>query len=133
MSKALQPVKGSSRLLEQRNSYWLITNRRPGRVDVWTMGLADGRRVLPVFSFEEEAAFFLRLGIQGSWQLRRVEAGELVSLLYSLCRGVQLVALDPASGVEADIVNRFVSLGRKRFVDVLLRKGASVRLPLNAP
>ena len=93
-----------------------------------TMRLADGRSVLPVFSFEEEAALFLRLGVQGGWQIRRAEAGELVSLLYSLCREVELVVLDPVSDVEADVVNRFVSLGRKRFVDVLLRREVSVRL-----
>ncbi len=128
MSEALQPLKGSSRPPGRRNSYWLITKRRRGRVDLLTMRLADGRSVLPVFSFEEEAALFLRLGVQGSWQIRRSEAGELVSLLYSLCREVELVVLDPVSDAEADAVNRFVSLGRKRFVDVLLRREASVRL-----
>jgi hypothetical protein len=128
VSEALQPLEGSSRAPGRRNSYWLITQRRRGRVDLLTMGLADGRSVLPVFSFEEEAALFLRLGVQGSWQVRRTEAGELVSLLYSLCREIDLVALDPVSDVEADVVNRFVSLGRKRFADVLLRREASVRL-----
>lgn len=126
MSEALRPLKGSSRASGRRNSYWLITKRRRGRVDLLTMRLADGRSVLPVFSFEEEAALFL--GVQGSWQIRRSEAGELVSLLYSLCREVELVALDPVSDVEADMVNTFVSLGRKRFVDILLRREASVRL-----
>lgn len=128
MSEALRPLKGSSRAPGRRNSYWLITKRRRGRVDLLTMRLADGRSVLPVFSFEEEAALFLRLGVQGGWQIRRAEAGELVSLLYSLCREVELVVLDPVSDVEADVVNRFVSLGRKRFVDVLLRREVSVRL-----
>ena len=128
MSKTLQPLKGSSRQSGQRrNSYWLISKRRRGRVDIWTMGVDDGRSVLPVFSFEEEAALFPSLRVQGSWQVRRVEAGELVSLLYGPCRGVELVALDPVSDVEAAIVNRCVSLKRKRFVEVLLRKGVSVR------
>ena len=133
LSEALQPLEGSSRTVGQRNSYWLITKHSRGGVEVWTMGLADGRSVLPVFSFEEEAALFLRLGVQGSWQVRRAEAGELVSLLYGPCRGIELVALDPVSGVEPAVVNRLVSLGRKRFVDVLLRKGGSVRLFSNAP
>lgn len=128
MSEALRPLKGFSRAPGRRNPYWLITKRRRGRVDLLTMRLADGRSVLPVFSFEEEAALFLRLGVQGSWQIRRAEAGELVSLLYSLCREVELVVLDPVSDVGADVVNRLVSLGRKRFVDVLLRREASVRL-----
>ena len=128
MSKALQPLKSSSRQSGQRRrSYWLISKRRRGSLDIWTMGLADGRSVLPVFSFEEEATLFLSLGVQGSWQVRRVGAGELVSLLYGPCRGVELVALDPVSDVEPAVINGCVSLPRKRFVDVLLRKGTSVR------
>jgi hypothetical protein len=92
------------------------------------MGMADGRSVLPVFSFEEEATLFLSLCVQGSWQVRRGGTGELVSLLYGPCRGVELVTLDPVSEVEAAEVNSWVSLTRNKFVDVLLRKGASVRL-----
>ncbi len=110
------------RAQRRRNPFWLITKRRHAGVDVLTMGLDDGRTVLPVFSFEEEAALYLRRGLRGSWQLRRTEAGELVSLLCSLCREVELVALDPVSDVEADVMNGFVSLERERFVDVLLRR-----------
>jgi hypothetical protein len=90
-------------------------------LEVLTTNLADGRRVLPVFSFEEEAALFLYLGVQDSWQVRRTGAGELVSLLYGLCREVELVALDPMSDGETDVMNRLVGLERGRFVDVLLR------------
>ena len=97
-----------------------------------TMRLADGRSVLPVFSFEEEAALFLCLGVQGSWQVRRAEAGELLSLLCSSCRKIELVALDPVSDVETDVVNKLVSLERERFVDVL-RMEAAVRPSPSAP
>jgi hypothetical protein len=102
-------------------------------LEVLTMSLADGRRVLPVFSFEEEAALFLCLGVQGSWQARRTGPGELVSLLYGPCRQVELVALDPMSEVETDMMNRLVSVERGRFVDVLLRREASVRLSPYVP
>jgi hypothetical protein len=85
------------------------------------MSLADGRTVLPVFSFEEEAALFLCLGAQGGWQVRRTGPGELASLLYGPCREVELVALDPMSDVETDVMSNLVSLKRRRFVDVLLR------------
>ena len=91
------------------------------------MSLVDGRRVLPVFSFEEEAALFLCLGVRGTWQVRRTGPGELVSLLYGPCRQVELVALDPMSDVETDVMNRLVSVERGRFVDILLRREASVR------
>ncbi len=89
--------------------------------------LADGRRVLPVFSFEEEANLYLRLGIRGSWRDRQTEVGELLSLMYCLCSKVELVALYPTSDVEIDVMDRLVSLERERFVDVLLRREASVR------
>lgn len=109
----------------RRNPYWLIVKRKRGRLEVLTTGLADGRRMLPVFSFEEEGALYLRDGIRGSWQLRPTSAGELVSLLYGPCRKVELVALDPISDVETEVMNGLVSLERERFVDVLLCKAVS--------
>jgi hypothetical protein len=109
----------------RRDPFWLIAKRRRSELEVLTTGLADGRRVLPVFSFEEEGALFLRDGIRGGWQLRPTSAGELVSLLHSLCRKVELVTLDPMSDIETDVVNGLVSLERERFVEVLLRKAVS--------
>ncbi len=105
----------------RRSPYWLLAKRRCGRLEVLITCLADGRRVLPVFSFEEEAALYLCLGARDGWQVRRTGTGELVSLLYGPCREVELVALDPMSDVDTDVMNRLVSLGRKKFVDVLLR------------
>ncbi len=127
MSQAPQLVGWSVGTAVRRRPYWLITKRRCGRLEVFTRGLADGRRVLPVFSFEEEAALFLWLGLQEGWQVRRTGPGELVSLLYGPCRKVELVALDPVSEVETDVMNSFVSVERGRFVDILLRRKASVR------
>ncbi len=134
MSQAPQLVGWSVDAAVRRSPYWLLAKRRCGRLEVLTTSLADGRRVLPVFSFEEEAALFLCLGGQGSsWQVRRTAPGELVSLLYGPCREVELVALDPISEVETDMMNRLVSVERGRFVDILLRREASVRLPPYAP
>jgi hypothetical protein len=93
-------------------------------LEVLTTSLADGRRVLPVFSFEEEADLYLRRGTRGSWRVRRTEAGELLSLLYCLCNKVELVALDPISDGETDVMDRLVSLERERFIDVFLRSRA---------
>jgi len=121
VTQAPQLVGESVGTAVRRSSYWLLATRRCGGLEAFTTGLADGRRVLPVFSFEEEAALFLCLGVEGSWQVRPTGPGELVSLLYGLCKEVELVALDPISDVETDVMNRLVSLGRRRFVDVLLR------------
>ena len=108
----------------RRDPYWLVAKCRRGSLEVLTARLPDGRSMLPVFSFEDEATHYLRNGIRGSWHVRRTQAGKLVSLLCSLCSKIDLVALDPMSDVETDDVNRLVSLGRERFVDVLLRREA---------
>jgi hypothetical protein len=128
VSQAPQLVGWSVDAAVRRSPYWLLAKRRCGRLEVLTTSLVDGRRVLPVFSFEEEAALFLCLGVQGTWQVRRTGPGELVSLLYDPCRQVELVALDPMSEIETDVMNRLVSVERGKFVDILLRREASVRL-----
>ena len=127
MSQAPQLVERSVKAAVRRNPYWLLAKRRRDRLEVLTTSLADGRKVLPVFSFEEEADLYLRRGIRGSWRVRQTEVGELLSLLYCLCNKVDLVALDPASEAETEVMDRLVSLERERFVDVFLRREASVR------
>jgi hypothetical protein len=131
-SQAPQLIERSANLAVRRSPYWLLAKGRPGRLEVLITSLADGRRVLPVFSFEEEAELYLRLGIPGGWRVRQTEVGELLSLLYCLCNKVELVALDPISAVETDVLNRLVSLERERFMDLLLRREASVRLSPDA-
>jgi hypothetical protein len=124
-----QLVGWSADAAVRRGPYWLLASVRRGRLEVLTTSLADGRGVLPVFSFEEEARLYLRASIRGSWRVRQTGAGELVSLLCGLCKEVELVALDPISDVETDVMDRLVSLKRERFVeDVLLRTEASVGL-----
>jgi hypothetical protein len=127
-SQAPQLIERSANPAVRRRPYWLLAKGRPGRLEVLITSLADGRRVLPVFSFEEEANLYLRLGIPGGWRVRQTEGGELLSLLYCLCNKVELVALDPMSGDETDVMDRLVSLERERFMDVLLRKETSVML-----
>ena len=120
MTQTLQRAGRSVSMAMRRSPYWLLAKRRCGRLEVLVTSLADGRRVMPVFSFEEEATLFLCLCAQGSWQVRQTGAGELASLLYGPCREVELVALDPMSDAETDVMNRLVSLERGRFVNVLL-------------
>jgi hypothetical protein len=127
-SQAPQLVGRSVNAAVRRRPYWLVAKHRRGRLEVLITSLADGRRVLPVFSFEEEAELYLRLGIPGGWRVRQTEVGELLSLLYCLCNKVKLVALDPMSADETDVMDRLVSLERERFIDVLLRRETSVSL-----
>ena len=120
MSQAPQLVGRSVNAAVRPSPYWLLAKRRRDRLEVLTTSLADGRRVLPVFSFEEEADLYLWLSIRGSWRVRQTEVGELLSLLYCLCNKVDLVALDPISDGETDVMDRLVSLKRERFMDVFL-------------
>jgi hypothetical protein len=72
-----------------------------------TTALADGRRLLPVFSFEE-ARLFLRLGGRCGSRVRAAGVRELVSILSGPGVGMELVALDPLPQGEAEEVNRLL-------------------------
>jgi hypothetical protein len=87
-----------------------------------SMELNDGRRALSVFSFEEEARLFQRLGTRGGWWVRETGVGKLLSVLYGPCREVELVALDPLPQREAEAVNRLLCVDRDRFVGFLQQK-----------
>jgi len=81
-------------------------------------------KVLPVFSFEEEAEMFLRLGGYDSsgWRARESCAGELVSVLLGPCLDVEGVALDPLPEMPEDGTLGLVWVGRKRFLGQLLER-----------
>jgi hypothetical protein len=125
-------VRGTTRLLEssptrpaRRMRFWLVSGNGPSRPEEpLTVGFKDGSRALAVFSFEEEARLFLRLGGRRGWRVRAAGVGELVSILSGPGVGVELVALDPLSQGEAAEVNRLLCVKRERFVGFLLRKGS---------
>ena len=82
---------------------------------------AGSQRVLAVFSFEEEAILFLRLGgYDGRWRARESCADELVSVLYGPSKGVKSVALDPLPEMLEDGTLALVEVGRERFVEQIL-------------
>ena len=82
-------------------------------------------KVLPVFSFEEEAEMFLHLGgyEDSGWRARESCAGELISVLLGPCLDVEGVALDPLPEMLEDGTIGLVEVGRRRFVGQLLEKG----------
>jgi len=84
-------------------------------------------KVLPVFSFEEEAEMFLHLGGYGDsgWRARECCADELVSVLCGPCVDVEGVALDPLPEMLEDGTIGLVEVGRRRFVEQLLEGGAN--------
>jgi len=92
-------------------------------MEVLTAALARGGEALPVFSFEEEANMFLRLGAWGDdWRARETAGGELVSVLCGPCAGVDRVVLDPIPlpGSLVEGLNGLLSTGREAFMRSLL-------------
>ena len=102
-----------------RRSFWLIVTRAHRRMEVLTIA-ASGETVLPVFSFQEEGEFFLRLEATAEWWLRETTTGELISLLLVLWTQVDKVALDPLPGLWEKEIIGLVSTGRRRFVRRLM-------------
>lgn len=109
-------------------AYWLIAKNAYPEIEVLTLD-CEGERVLPVFSHEEEAQMFLRLGAPGSgWRARETKTGELLSVLSKSCAGVKEVALDPLPEMVAERTVGFVSLLRERFIERITAR----RRPLRA-
>ena len=103
-----------------RRSFWLIATRAHGRMEMLTIN-AGGETVLPVFSFQEEGEFFLRLEARAAdWWPRETTTGELVSLLLGLCARVDKVALDPLPSLGERETIGLVSTGRRRFMRYLM-------------
>jgi hypothetical protein len=110
--------------------YWLIAGKRNNRVEVLTIRTDDEQETLPVFSSEEEAGMFLRLGgVTGGWRARESGAGELVSMLYGPCAGVRMVALDPSPEMVVEGTLGLVTLLRESFMGlVMARRGGPPKL-----
>ena len=126
--RATTPQKGSRRRSPASKTRWLIARDGTGRLEPLCVRRGSAR-VLPVFSFEEEAEMFVRLGGyegDGGWRAKESSAGELVSVLCGLCVGVGGVALNPLPQMLKDGTIGLVLVGRRRFVGGYWReRGAS--------
>src|SRR5919202_6365988 len=108
-----------------RQPRWMLVEHQNGsRINVLTVEYSN-RRVLPIFSFEEEAEMFLRFRTsEMGWRVRQTTSGELVSMLYGPCVDVEKVALDPPPlEITGAAILDLVSLNREDFVRTLLHKG----------
>jgi hypothetical protein len=103
---------------------WMIARDGEGRLEPLCVR-AGLSKVLPVFSFEEEAEMFLHIGGYGDseWRARESSVGELVSVLCGPCVDVEGVALDPLPEMLEDGTLGLVWVGRKRFLGQLLARG----------
>jgi hypothetical protein len=125
-----EPVVGKAALPVGRDApWWLIARVENGRTEVLTVR-KGGQSTLPVFSFEEEAELFLRLGRPGGgWSIRESRRGELISVLSGQCAGVERVALDPLPEPWTGAMIDLCCLGRGDFVAALARDPRSSRRP----
>jgi hypothetical protein len=134
--RATTPQKGSRRRSPASKTRWLIARDGTGRLEPLCVRRGSAR-VLPVFSFEEEAEMFVRLGGyegDGAWRARESSAGELVSVLLGPCKDVGSVALDPLPEMLKDGTVGLVSVERGCFLGRLFaREGLEVsRIPLDS-
>ena len=122
------PLSGPPRRSPSSKTRWLIARDGDGHLEPLCV-YAGATRVLPVFSFEEEAEMFLRLGGYdgGRWRARESSAGELVSLLCGPCKGVRGVALDPLPEMLKDGTVGLVRVERESFLgQIFAREGLGV-------
>jgi len=122
------PLSGPPRRSPSSKKRWLIARDGDGHLEPLCV-YAGATRVLPVFSFEEEAEMFLRLGGYdgGRWRARESSAGELVSLLCGPCKGVRGVALDPLPEMLKDGTVGLVRVERESFLgQIFAREGLGV-------
>jgi hypothetical protein len=88
------------------------------------------KKVLPVFSYKEEAQMFLRFSrdvVEEGWRVIESGAGELVSVLYGLCGEVEEVALDPLPEMVAERTVGLVSLDRGFFIERITTRRRALR------
>jgi hypothetical protein len=120
--QATEPPSKPPRRSPTPTTRWLVARDGDGRLE--PLCVHEGAaRVLPVFSFEEEAQMFLCLGgYEGAdgWRARESCAGELVSVLLGPCLDAKGVALDPLPEMLEDGTIGLVWVGRKRFLGQLL-------------
>ncbi len=100
-------------------TFWLIVQDDSDRPKVFNLGVGRGEKSLPIFSFEEEALLFLRLGgLEGPWRARETDAADLGSALTGTCSHVRRVVLDPFPEIGFDALFETVSLRWERFIDL---------------
>ena len=109
-------------------TFWLLTRQDGRRVEALSVTPDGGEEALPVFAHREEAEMFLRLGTFRAdvWRVRQTGRGELISLLCDPCRRVGRVVLDPLPDFGAGSPSRAPSMGRERFLKLVLgRRGGA--------
>ena len=115
-------IEGRTATTRRFETSWLLVrdDLGAGPPEVLTLGDGPEGRVLPIFSFEEEAQLFLRLcGFGGGWHTSRRDAADLASVLLDACPDARRIALDPIPEIGPHGPHHLVSLSREDFVGLL--------------
>lgn len=98
--------------------WWLIARSGFCGLEALTADLDGEGEALPIFSLEEEAGMFLWLQApEAGWEVREATHGELVSVLYGPCAGVERVVPDPLSLTGTSTTMWLPSVHRKVFAE----------------
>ena len=82
---------------------------------IFELETGSGEKSLPIFSFEEEARLFLRLGdLEGLWRTSETDAARLAET----CSGAEYVVLDPLPEIGFDALGGDVGLRWEMFLDL---------------
>ena len=96
-------------------TFWLIVRYDAGQPMFFELETGSGENLLPIFSFEEEAQLFLRLGsLEGLWRASETDAATLAET----CLDAQYVVLDPFPEIGLDALDEAVSLQWEMFLDL---------------
>jgi hypothetical protein len=120
-------------------TFWLIVRGHVGAgggpPEILTLeaggGVEGDGKILPVFSFEEEALLFLCLcGFSGGWRASKSEITDLALVLSDACPEVRSVALDPIPEIGTYGLDDLVSLSREAFFGLLCHRTMMLRTGL---
>ena len=117
-------IEEGARARTRFETSWLIVRdgvgAEGGPPEVLTLGNWVDGKILPVFSFEEEALLFLRLcDLEGGWRASKSGGAHLAWVLYDACPDARRVALDPIPEIGPHGPHDLVSLSREDFVGLL--------------
>lgn len=115
----------------KQTSYWLIVRDTENGVETYTtdLGASDSGRMLPVFSFEEEAEMYLFLrGSRGDWRISEALAGDLHRLFDTILENIVCVTLDPIPENSFFDTTGLLSITRQDFIVRLQSANRRLRL-----
>ena len=108
---------------------WLIVSLTDGKSDVLTLD-GGGDRVLPVFSFRDEAEMYVHLHLgTPDWGPRVFSADQIVSMLLGSLSDASRVALDPLPEACDKTLLDLLCVRRDAFVRSLLGEEGDFAAP----